>query len=204
MGQARQRKLMAQKSEVLDREWLLSLSAEERQIVDTATRIHHRVVMEGGMWGGCYHLSFFLKRYLKKERDIDIDVVIGWVGEGSWDGVASHGWAEYKGRKIDMALSRTENPDVLPTGDFIVLDRVLLEGAADYHYYREIPAYAKEGLIRMALLPDSSEVSRLAQVRHRQMLAMVNDDQAIDEYLRTVPGGMDYRRLALLAGLSLA
>ncbi len=41
------------------------------------------MVMEGGMWGSCYHLSFLLKRYLKKERNIDIDVVIGWVGEGS-------------------------------------------------------------------------------------------------------------------------
>lgn len=201
MGQARQRKLMAQASEKLDREWLLSLSSEARQIVDVATSIHQHVVIDRGMWGGCYHLSFFLKRYLKKERNIDIDVVIGWVGEGSWRGVASHGWAQFKGCKIDMALSRTENPEVLPTGDFIVLDRVLLKGATHYRYYLEIPDHAKEELIRMALLPDSSEVSRLAQARHRQMLSMVDDDQAIDEYLRTVPGGMNYHKLALLAGV---
>ncbi len=103
-----------------------------------------------------------------------------------------------------MSLGRTEDPDVLPTGDFIVLDRVLLKGAADYHSYREIPANAKQGLIRMVLLQGLLEVSRLDQVRHRQMAAMANDDQAIDEYLRTVPGGMDYHRLALLARLSLA
>ncbi|MEE1922703.1 hypothetical protein V0R50_10650 [Pseudomonas sp. 148P] len=201
MGQARQRKLLAQKFESLDREWLLSLSVEDRFIVDTATRIHRAVVMEGGMWGGCYHLSFFLKRYLKKERNIDVDVVIGWVGEDSWNGVASHGWVESRGRRIDMALSRTENPDVLPTGSFIVLDRVLLKGMVDYRYYPEIPEHAKETLVRMALQPETSVESKQAHARHRQMLSMVEDDQAIDAYLDTVSSGVNYRALALLAGL---
>lgn len=204
MGQARQRKLLAGKLESLDREWLLALSAEERCIVDIATRIHQKIVMEGGMWGGCYHLSFFLKRYLKQERNIDVDAVIGWVGEGSWGGVASHGWVEFRGRKIDMALSRTENPDILPTGSFIVLDRVLLKGTTEYRYYREIPEHAKETLVQMALQPQTSAESKLAHARHRQMLAMVEDDQAIDAYLRTVTGGLDYPTLARLAGLPVA
>lgn len=204
MGQARQRKLLAQIFEKPDREWLLSLSGEERFIVDTATRIHQKIVMEGGMWGGCYHLSFFFKRYLKKERNIDVDVLIGWVGEDSWGGVASHGWVEVQGRKIDMALSRTENPDILPTGSFIVLDRVLLQGMANYSYYAEIPEHAKEILIQMALRPETSGESKLAHVRHRQMLAMVQDDQAIDAYLKSVPGGLDYQTLARLAGLPTA
>ncbi|MDZ3991770.1 hypothetical protein [Pseudomonas sp. Teo4] len=202
MGQARQRKRMAQQFEVLGREWLLSLSSEERVIVDTATRIHRHIVMEGGMWGGCYHLSFFLKRYLKKEKNIEVDVLVGWVGEGSWDGVASHAWVEFNGRKIDIALSRTENPDILPTGAFIVLDRVLLEGMTQYRYYPEIPEHAKEALIQLALLPETSEQSRLAHARHRQMLSMVDDEEAIDEYLRQVPAGMNYHELARLAGLT--
>ncbi|MDR0278810.1 MAG: hypothetical protein LBJ37_13085 [Paucimonas sp.] len=176
MGQARQRKRLAQQFEKLDREWLLSLSAEDRFIVDTATRIHQGIVMEGGMWGGCYHLSFFLKRYLKKERDIDVDVVIGWVGEDSWGGVASHGWVEAGGRKIDMSLSRTENTNILPTGSFIVLDRALLKGMADYRYYREIPEHAKETMIQMALQPGTAAESKHAHARHRQMLGMVEDD----------------------------
>ena len=126
MGQARQRKLESQKFEALDRTWLLSLSSEERQIVEVASRVHQKVVMEGGMWGGCYHLSFFLKRYLKKQRNIEVEVVVGWVGEDSWQGVASHAWVEFGGRKIDVALSRTEDSRTLPTGSFILLDLSLI------------------------------------------------------------------------------
>jgi len=203
MGQARQRKLQAEKFEALDRTWLLSLSSDERQVVEVASRIHQKLVMEGGMWGGCYHLSFFLKRYLKKQRNIEVDVIVGWVGEDSWQGVASHAWVELGGRKVDMALSRTEDPQTLPTGSFILLDRVLLQGMADYRYYREIPEHAKEALIQLALAPGTAATSRLARQRHRQMLAMVDDETAIDQYLASVAGGMDYCNLALLAGLSL-
>lgn len=203
MGQARQRKLQAEKFQTLDRTWLLSLSSDERQVVEVASRIHQKVVMEGGMWGGCYHLSFFLKRYLKKQRNIEVDVIVGWVGEDSWQGVASHAWVEFGGRKVDMALSRTEDPQTLPTGSFILLDRVLLPGMADYRYYREIPEQAKEALIQLALASDTAVTSRLAHQRHRQMLAMVDDETAIDQYLASVVGGMDYRNLALLAGLPL-
>lgn len=201
MGQARQRKRILKNHEKQDREWLFSLSVEERSIVEVASRIHQNIVMEGGMWGGCYHLSFFLKRYLKKERNIDVDVIVGWVGEDSWEGVASHAWVEFNGRKIDLALSRTENPDVLPSGSFIVLDHVLLRGNAHYRYFLDVPEYAKASLVQMALHPETSTDSSLAHTRHQRMLAMVNDDEAIDEYLRSVPGGLDYQRLALLAGL---
>ncbi len=203
MGQARQRKLESQKFEALDRTWLLSLSSEERQIVEVASRVHQKVVMEGGMWGGCYHLSFFLKRYLKKQRNIEVEVVVGWVGEDSWQGVASHAWVEFGGRKIDVALSRTEDSRTLPTGSFILLDRVLLQGMADYRYYREVPEHAKDALIRLALAPETAATSRLAHQRHRQMLAMVDDEPAIDRYLASLTGGMGYRQLALLAGLPL-
>ncbi|HCN47048.1 MAG TPA: hypothetical protein DIT18_16495 [Pseudomonas sp.] len=195
---------MLEKFETLDRQWLLALSSDERQIVEVASRIHQRVVMEGGMWGGCYHLSFFLKRYLKKERDIDVKVVVGWVGEDSWRGVASHGWVEFGGRRIDISLTRTEDPQTLPTGDFILLDRVVLQGRAAYRYYREIPEQAKEAMIQLALNPESAATSKLAHGRHRQMLAMVDDEAAIDRYLDSVAGGMDYRSLALLAGLPLS
>lgn len=204
MGQARQRKLMAKKIESLDRQWLLSLSSKERAIVDVACRIHQRIVLEGGMWGGCYHLSFFLKRYLKRERNIDVDVVVGWVSEDSWTGVASHCWVEFEGRKIDMALSCTENPQVLPTGGFILLDRVLLQGMADYRYHREVPEQAEETLIQLALAPETAEESRQAHRQHRQMAAIAADDQAMDTYLSERTGGRDYRTLALLAVLPLA
>lgn len=204
MGQARQRRSMLEKFETLDRQWLLALSCDERQIVEVASRIHQRVVMEGGMWGGCYHLSFFLKRYLKKQRDIDVKVIVGWVGEDSWLGVASHAWVEFDGRRIDISLTRTEDPQTLPTGDFILLDRVVLQGCATYRYYREIPEQAKEAMIQLALAPESAATSKLVHGRHRQMLAMVDDEAAIDRYLDSVAGGMDYRSLALLAGLPLS
>ncbi len=201
MGQARQRKLERQQFDEMSGAWLLSLSAQERAIADIATRLHQRVVMEGGMTGGCYHLSFFMKRYLKKQRNIDTEVVIGWVGEPSWQGVASHGWLEFAGKKIDIALSRTENPDMLPTGDFILLDRVILPGAARYSYHREVPAFARETLTTLALPADTASESRDIHVRPRPMPAIVEDDEATDEYLNTTPTGLDYRTLALLAGL---
>lgn len=201
MGQARQRKLERQQFDAISGAWLLSLGTEERAIADVATRLHQRVVMQGGMTGGCYHLSFFMKRYLKKQRNIDADVVIGWVGEPSWRGVASHGWLEFAGKKIDIALSRTENPDILPTGDFILLDRVILPGAARYSYHREVPASARETLTSMALTAETAQESRDIHVRHRRMLAMVDDDEAIDSYLENTPSGLNYRTLTLLAGL---
>lgn len=201
MGQARQRKFQRHSFEQDMGAWLLSLTAEECAIADTAMRVHQKIVMEGGMTGGCYHLSFFMKRYLKKQRGIDTEVVIGWVGEPSWKGVASHGWLEFKGRKVDIALSRTENPEVLPTGAFLLLDRVLLPGVAEYSYHREVPASARETLTNMALMAETAHESREVHARHRRMLAMVDDDEAIDAYLQTTPTGLDYRTLVLLAGL---
>lgn len=195
MGQARQKKLAGQSFEQLYQEWISTLSNEEVAIADVASQVHKKIVKEGGMTGGCYHLSFFLKRYLKKEKNIDVDVVVGWVGEDSWDGVASHAWVEFKGKKIDIALNNTARPDIVPTGDFILLDRVIRKGGTTYSYHRDIPGYAQRALADMATRPETAASLRETHANHARMSSMVDDNNAIDEYLNTVPTGGNYEQL---------
>lgn len=201
MGQARQKKLAGQSFEQVHQKWLSELSDQERVIADVVTTVHQKIVKEGGMFGACYHLSFFLKRYLKKEKGIDVDVVVGWVGEGSWQGVASHAWIEFNGKKIDVALSKTEHPEAQPTGAFILLDRVVRKGMTEYSYHRDIPEFAKRTMADMASSPQTSESIRVTHARHASMLAMTDDEAAIDEYLRTVPTGGNYDVLVARAKL---
>lgn len=202
MGQARQKKLAGQSFEQVHQEWLSTLSPEELVVADVASTVHKKIVKEGGMTGGCYHLSFFLKRYLKKEKNIDVDVVVGWVGEDSWDGVASHAWVEFNGKKVDVALNNTEHPEFVPTGDFILLDRVMRKGGTTYSYHLDIPEKSKKSLAEMAKEPETAADLKVTHARHASMLSMVNDDEAIDDYLRSVPTGGNYEQLAKQALLN--
>ncbi|WP_421551685.1 hypothetical protein [Pseudomonas yamanorum] len=195
MGQARQKKLAGQSFEQVRQEWLSTLSPEELVVADVASKVHKKIVKEGGMTGGCYHLSFFLKRYLKKEKNIDVDVVVGWVGEDSWDGVASHAWVEFNGKKIDVALNNTEHPEFVPTGDYILLDRVVRKGETTYSYHLDIPEKSKKALAEMAKAPDTSSGLEVTHARHARMSSMVDNDEAIDDYLRSVPTGGNYEQL---------
>lgn len=125
--------------------WRESLSPDEQTILQLAERLDERLIRGLKFSEGCYHLAFFMTKYLST-KGVTVTPKIGWVNDGTWQGMTSHGWIEYNGKKTDISLGCTSNPDAQPIGSMIVLDRVLRKGTADYRYFENDAPEVAAGL----------------------------------------------------------
>ena len=109
MGEAKRRRKEIEALMEKEQLWRKSLTVEEQVIAELATRLDEKLVRGMKFHQGCYHLAFFMAKYLES-KGIRVDPIIGWVNDGQWDGVASHAWIEFLGKKTDVSLSYTLNP----------------------------------------------------------------------------------------------
>ncbi|MBY0314410.1 MAG: hypothetical protein K2Q26_02755 [Bdellovibrionales bacterium] len=189
MGQAKNRK-----KEIED--FISSLSSEERIIFDLSKKAYDRIIRAHDFQGACYHMTFLLKAILHREFNIEIDAVIGFVNDGTDDLMISHGWLEYRGRKIDVALANPNNGQ-LP-GPVLILDQKFQEhGSANYTYHRERGEAGEQAILRL-LNSEHPQAQMLAQQKEREhsfMTEVANSEEKIMEYLNNAPNGATYERL---------
>jgi len=203
MGEAkrRQKEIAALKS--AQQEWLDALPNDERVIADTALRLHQKLVVGKDFIGGCYHLAFFLRRFLLREHGISVQPVVGYVNDGTCDIMISHAWLEYGGKKTDISLTRTEFAESQLTGGLLVLDRVIRKGVADYTYHLQQSPDAEASELELIKSTDLPPFMRfqISQKRqeHGDMLRRAADDALIDEYLAAAPAALNYESLARYA-----
>lgn len=199
MGEAKRRAAEIARTKEQDTmwlEWRAGLDSEEQQILQLAERLDERLVRGKRYCGGCYHLAFFMTRYLGL-RGVRVTPVIGWVTDGRWPGVSSHAWIEFEGRKTDASLTYTEFPDKTPTGALLVADHVVRPGATDYRYFKNEAREVKSALEWMRAQPELASTVRFKEAEHRMMAEIVQHGR-IDTHLSKAPPGMRYADLATL------
>lgn len=198
MGEAKRRTIEIQRQIKLRAEWREGLSAEEREIFQTAERLEERLVRGKNFTEGCYHLAFFMTRYLA-EKGIQVTPVIGWVNDGTWDGVTSHAWIEYQGRKTDVSLTRTSHPAAQPTGSLIILDRTIRKGHVEYTYYKNDDPTVLKTLELLRVDPQLAPLQAQKEAQHLQMMEIARSNiQGIDAYLSEAPEGSPYNDIMKL------
>lgn len=201
MGEAKRRKAEIQALQSAHQEWLAGLLPTERTGADVALQAYERIVQRKSLVGGCYLLAFFLHEYLHSQRQIQTELVVGWVNDGTWPGMASHAWIELGGKKIDISLVRTEHPDAQVPGDLIILDRIIRPGKARYTYYRERSVEALAHLqqaIRDGYL--TAEATERKDKEHSHVLAMSRSPASVRQFLDSAPADRNFRALAALMG----
>jgi len=192
MGEAKRRGKEIDEMKKQAAMWRESLSLDERTILQLAERLDERLIRGLKFSEGCYHLAFFMTKYLAN-HGITVTPTIGWVNDGTWQGMTSHGWIEYKGKKTDISLGCTSNPDAQPIGSMIVLDRVLRKGTADYTYYENDAPKVAVGLKYMRSNPDLDDVLAHKEAEHATMIEIAGGGpKAIDDYLFRAPQGLKY------------
>lgn len=201
MGEAKRRKAEIDAIKRASVEWREGLTPTEGIVADVAERLHQRLVVERGFVGGCYHLAFFLRIYLKRQHGIDVKPVVGYVNDGTGPIMASHAWIEYNGKKTDLSLSRTEHGDHQPTGAFILLDHVVRRGEAIYTYHRERSAEALKAEREFSETDeDTKRIVAHKEAEHALMLSRASDDALIERYLASAPPHLNYDAMARFAG----
>lgn len=196
MSEAKRRKkeIEALKADVTA--WKKSLDVQEKEILDLAVKLDEKLVRGMKFYEGCYHLAFFMSKYLH-EIGIKVKPVIGWVNDGTWDGVASHAWIEYQGKKTDVSLGYTLRPDAQPTGSMIVHDRPIRKGMAMYCYFRNDDKDALERLEKLRADPQFSRMVMEKDAQHRYMLSIAESGN-FDTYLSQAPAGLRYHDICEL------
>lgn len=201
MGEAARRKAEIVILKARNVAWLATLSPGQRIIADVAQATYDKVVSGLGMTEGCYNLTFFLFEHLRRKHGIDVKIVVGWVNDGQWEGATSHAWAEYEGKKIDIALHKTSHPEAQPPGDLIILDHVVKRGLVSYRYWSTLPKEAARALEKMRVSsPELSSVVAHKEREHQKILALSTTQAGVADYFRQAPSNMSYEALARIVG----
>lgn len=199
MGEAKRRAAAIARQIQETTAWRAGLNEDEQAIVQLAERLEERLVRGLGFTEGCYHLAFFMTRYLA-HQGISVTPIIGWVNDGTWDGVASHAWIEYNGLKTDVSMTKTSRPDAQPPGHMIILDRVVKKGRASYTYYTNDSRYALHETAKQRADVQMGAMQGQLDARHKQMMHIAEPGQLqrIDAYLNNAPAGLTYPELKRL------
>jgi hypothetical protein len=196
MGDAKRRKAEIDQLKNRQLVWLASLEGDERAVAEVAINALENVVIARSMTGGCYNLAFFLRDYLKREKGIDVEMVVGWVTDDSWEGGISHAWIEHLGRKTDISLWRTDHPDVQRPGAVIIQDFDYRHGATMYTYQRELPEAARAYLDMASKDADVGGAYRHKDAEHLKIKSLAEKDGGSAEYFSMAPFGMKYEAMA--------
>ncbi len=201
MGEAARRKAEIAALKAKNAAWLNTLSPEERTIATVAQKTYDFVVVGMSMTEACYNLAFFLQQYLRRKHNIQTEVVVGWINDGQWDGAASHAWLEYHGKKTDISLHKTSQPDIQPPGDLIILDHIIKRGECTYTYWKELPATAEQELPRMS--SDSPKHAAIIAHKDREHARIQNLSKlpnGAEQYFRDAPPQCTYEYLVRAIG----
>jgi hypothetical protein len=201
MGESRRRKAEIESLKRAQDQWLAGLTPAERTAAEVSERTHTRLVERKGLVGGCYLLAFFLNELLHTGYSVETELVVGWVNDGTWPGLASHAWVELGGKKIDISVTQTDVADSQLTGDLLILDRVVRPGAAKYAYYREAPDKAVEYVqqaVRSGDLPAEAVESKTQE--HAYIAGLARTREGIRTYFTRNPPDRTFEALARIVG----
>lgn len=196
MSESKRRKAEIEELKQSHEQWVSELTPEERVVAAISERAHARIVRRMELVSACYLLAFFLHELFAEDYGIRTDLIVGWINDGEWPGVASHAWLEMGGKKIDISLGKMDLPESQPVGDVIVLDRVVRPGAARYTYYREAPAEALayiDEAIRKGEIP--AAIVEAKNLEHAYMLELSKTPGGVKRYLSGAPPGRSYSAL---------
>lgn len=190
MGEAKRR---AAAYAAAKRTLLGSLMGDSLTVAETALTLFERFILPTRYTGGCYLTSMILHRYLKQERGIETDVVVGFINDGTDEIFISHGWLEHEGRKIDL----TANITVLPEhrGPLLVLDQVLRPSEVTYTYHRERTPAGIAADMEMLGHPDLANIVRDKADEHRAMLAFASNPALMEAYVNSAPREQGYEAM---------
>lgn len=196
MGEAKRRKAEIGLLKNRQRDWLAGLEGDEKTVAKVAINAFENVVIARDMTGGCYNLAFFLRDYLKREKEIDVEMVVGWVTDDSWEGGISHAWIEHEGKRTDISLWRTEHPDVQLPGAAIIQDFDYQHGVTVYAYHRELPESARAYLDMASKNAEVGRAYRHKDAEHLKIKSLAEKDGGAAEYFSMAPSGMKYEEMA--------
>ena len=187
MGQAEVRRAAHQR-------WIKSLSEADRIIARVASSLHSKFPR----WGACYQTAMFLGFHLYFKYDIQAEVVIGYVNDGTDDLYASHAWIETDERITDVAISRPQHPHLQKSGPLLIIGTTINSGWNGYTYHREVPAAGVEEIEKMRADPSfrSQYIEREKLIRTMTVMARYPTTQL--KFLNNDPEGMSYDQMARL------
>ena len=197
MGEAKRRKAEIAGQKILHDIWRASLSSDEQTISKVAERLDERLIRGMNFIGGCYHLAFFMTRYFASQG-ILVKPVVGWVNDGQWDGMTSHAWIEYEGKRTDISLNRSEYPEFQPPGATIVLDHFIRPGVVEYSYFIHGDSIVEMALAKMRTSGNYDDVLPYKEAEHQRMLQIAVSDNEMDAYLRMAPRNTNFEALSAL------
>lgn len=188
----------AKKREERFRKWINRLDREEAVIAQVAYDTYYKFVRPTRLVGGCYLISFFLSAFLRRERGIGTDVVVGWINDGTGPTMTSHAWIEYHGKKTDLTLTLTEDPEIQIPGPLMILDETFMAGKAAYTYHLERSSEALAALMRMRQELPAGYAAAIAakEEEHLQMRARSQNSVLVDAYLNKAPTDRSYVAIA--------
>ena len=189
MGEAKRRAVAyeAAKTKLLE-----SLSGDGLVVADSAIKLFEGFILPTRYTGGCYLTNMVLHRYLKDERDIETEVVVGYINDGTDDIYISHGWLEHEGRKTDLTIHLTEHPDVQLPGNLLVADQVLRPGKVTHTYHRERPVEGLRKEMEMMANPSLAPIVAHKIEEHQAMLARAKHPGLLNAYLDMAPAELSY------------
>ncbi len=173
---------------------------KESEVAIFAKNVHRIFVKKHGLHSACYLLTFFIYKYCKEVIGAETKIVIGWINDGSWDGVCSHAWIEYNGKKIDVSLSVTADETISPSGDAIVMDEIIESGNASYSYFYTIPQSAASAYDKLKKSANQQMLQfiTLKEQEHEMMKVISRSDITIDQFFDNAPSSRRYNTLKTL------
>ncbi|MBK8185994.1 MAG: hypothetical protein IPK77_01320 [Cellvibrio sp.] len=173
---------------------------KENEVASFAGKVHRILVKKHGLNSACYLLTFFIYKYCKEVIGIETKIVIGWVNDGTWNGVSSHAWIEYNGKKIDVSLSVTADETISPSGDAVVLDEIIESGSVSYSYFYDVPESAKNTYAQLKKSANQQILNFInsKEKEHKMMKEISRSDTLIDQFFDNAPSSRRYNALKSL------
>ena len=191
MGQAKRRKSELEL-------WQASLSPDELRLVIVARSLFRNFVRPAKATGMCYRMAAFLTERLSADQ-ITVEPIVGYANDGTDDIMIPHAWIELGGKRTDVTLGITEQPDAQLPGQVIVLDRIMVKGQ-QYSYLREMTVAGR----RKWEAARSSQTTRALiegkEAEHQAMSKMMQTSASRRLYLDAAPDGWNYDRIAKIVG----
>jgi hypothetical protein len=191
MGEAKRREASY---EAAKGKLLRSLAGDGLVVAETAIKLFEGFIFPERYTGGCYLTNMILHRFLKDERHIETEVVVGYINDGSDDIFISHAWLEHGGSKTDLTIYLTHDASL--QGGLLVCDELLRPGSVTYTYHRQqTEAGRREEITMMRNLQLAPIVAHKAQ-EHRGMLLRAENPSLMKAYLDSAPPEQGYEAMA--------
>jgi hypothetical protein len=178
-------------------DWLSRLDTQEKVVSFVAVTAFEKLILPFQMTGGCYYFAFFLRRFLKEEFGIQVDMVVGWVLTEISIPIP-HAWIEFKGKKTDISMGAAKKPN----GDFaapvIIHDFVFRAGGFNLSYVKEISHADRTTHVEASNDPNFGPAYREYDETHRQILAWHASPTGTTDYFATAEDpDLKYENIAL-------